>query len=95
MSEKIRRLNELYFALSKEVDDLAESAAALDIFWDGDANTAFMQKTGDDLIRAAALLIRIRNSIRVLREAVLIEAEAEIQVRGMMVEYLNANLREG
>ena len=95
MSEKIRCLFELYFALSKEVDDLADFAADLDIFWDGDANVAFMQKTGDDLVWAAALLIRIRNNIRTLCEAVLIEAEAEMQVRGMMVEYLNVSLQEG
>ncbi len=94
MSEKIMHLWELYFALSKEVDHLADHVADLDIFWDGDANTGFMRKTGDDLIWVAALLIRIRNNIRVLCEAVSIEAEAEKQVRKMMELYLNKSLQE-
>ena len=85
----------LYFDLSKEVDHLAEYVADLDIFWDGAANTAFMRKTGDDLVWAAAFLIRIRGNIRAVCEAVSIEAEAQKQVRSMMVEYLNVNLQEG
>ena len=95
MSEKISGLFELYLELSEETGRLADHVADLDIFWDGEANTAYMQKIADDLIWVAALLVRIRERIRALRDAFEVMSEAEGQVRNMITEYLNVKIREG
>ena len=95
MSENITRLFELYLKLSDETAGLAGYAANLDIFWDGEANTAYMRSVSDDLIWAAALLVRIRDRLKALREAFDIMSEAERQVRNMINEYLNVKIREG
>ena len=95
MSENITRLFELYLQLSDEIADLAGYAANMDIFWDGAANTAYMQNIADDLVWAAALLVRIRDRLRALRDAFGIMSGAEGEVRNMINEYLNVRIREG
>lgn len=89
MSKKIMKLFELYAHLAEEIDNLAQYAADLDIFWDGDANAVFMQSIGDDLVRSAACLIRIRDTYGLLRQAFDIYVEAHEQVQGLVSEYLN------
>ena len=89
LSEKIIRLYELYMHLADETERLSDHIADMDIFWDGDANTAFMRHIGDDLIWIAAFMIRIRDLITLLYKAVEVYAAGEKEVQNMIEEYLN------
>ena len=88
LSQKIMRLYELYILLAEEVDSLSERISNMDIFWDGDANTAFMRHIGDDLIWIAAFLIRIRDLITLLYKVMDIYAAGEKEVLNMIEEHL-------
>ncbi len=73
--------------MAEEVEKMTEYAANMDIFWDGDANAAFMQKILDDLARAAVFLIKVRDTIGLARSAFDIYTDAEKDVRAMLQEY--------
>ena len=57
------RLSELAAALGEEIGRIAEYTANLDIFWDGDANSAYIGKTGEDLLEIDVIMMRIRNTV--------------------------------
>ena len=63
LAEKIDRLQETFIKADEQICLCAAAAEELDIFWDGDANAAFISRIGDDLADAAAVLIRIRDVI--------------------------------
>lgn len=82
--QKMNQLTDHFAQLSELVAELSENTACLDIFWDGDANSAFVAAVGEDLVMADGLLIRIRDSIRLLRRVFGIYMDNEKEVKRMM-----------
>ncbi|MCR5590312.1 MAG: hypothetical protein K6F73_02150 [Lachnospiraceae bacterium] len=86
MSEKLVKLMEDYARLHEEISKIAEYTACLDIFWDGDANSAFMSLIGDDMVRAGILTARIGEAAKALRKAFDIYVQNEKEVLKMIGE---------
>ena len=57
------RLSEITAALGEEIGRIAEYTANLDIFWDGDANSAYIGKTAQDLLEVDVIMMRIRSTV--------------------------------
>ncbi len=86
---KIKRLSDLYAELAKEINRIAELSADLDIFWDGDANAAFVLAIEEDMVRTAVLLTGIRDVIRCARKAFDDYQASEKQVRMILDSYID------
>ncbi len=86
---KIKRLSDLYAELAKEINRIAESSADLDIFWDGDANAAFVLGIEEDMVRTAVLLTGIRDAIRCARTVFDDYQVNERQVRMILDSYID------
>ena len=57
-------LLDITFRLNEEIEKIAGYTADLDIFWDGDANSAYIQKIGEDLLDMNVIMIRVRNAVK-------------------------------
>ena len=64
LSADLERLSDKTFRLNEEISRIAEYTADLDIFWDGDANSAFIQRIGEDLLDMDVIAIRVRNAVK-------------------------------
>ncbi len=87
LRERIKELIQQYELLRKEIQELAGYTADMDIFWDGDVNSAYVAKIGEDLMWAAVLLVRIRDTIRLAQRAFDIYTEGERHVAMMIGQY--------
>ncbi|MCR5688182.1 MAG: hypothetical protein K6G58_09190 [Lachnospiraceae bacterium] len=85
--EKLERLTQLYMKLHEEVGRIAGYAAYLDIFWDGDANEAFMSAIDSDMASAGIYTARIGEAVRAAREAYALYGGCEREVMMMIKEY--------
>ena len=92
MSENITRLFELYLKLSDETAGLAGYAANLDIFWDGDANSAYVQTIGEDLVKMGVIVMNIKKTAGCTRRALNIYMRYEAEV-SRIIRDINENVR--
>ncbi len=86
LRQNIRRLDELYAAACAEIEALADFAASADIFWDGEANTAFMMVLGEDLAAISAFMVRIRRAVSACNRAFSLYTQCEREVGNMIGE---------
>ena len=70
LCDGLMRLLDLVIKLGDELETVSSLVAELDIFWDGDANSAFISRIGGDLVEAAAVMLKIRETVRCLDRAV-------------------------
>lgn len=87
LRKKIKQLSELYMKLNDEVGKIAEYTGNLDIFWDGDANNAYITKTGEDLACISALMMRIRGVIKAADGVFGLYMSNEQKIRTIISEY--------
>ena len=87
LKKGINTLYELYLKLNGEVEHIAEYTGNLDIFWDGDANSVYMERVSQGLIDIGAMLLRIRKSIRTLNTAFSIYMAGEKEVARIVGEF--------
>ncbi|MCR5831961.1 MAG: hypothetical protein K6G67_07480 [Lachnospiraceae bacterium] len=84
LGEKIKELFKLYIALCKEIENTAESVQKLDIFWDGDANYAYITRIQKDMLAAGKLLMSIRETIMLASKAYGLYNENEKRIKRMI-----------
>jgi len=86
--EKVKELTGIYSKISICISNLDEYVENLDIFWDGDANSAYITRVSRDLTEAAAITIRLRSAIKCIKTAVELYAANEKEVNRIMEEIL-------
>ena len=64
LRERINKLSELYSKLCGEIEKTAGYVEKLDIFWDGDANYAYITRIQKDMLEAGVLLMTIGDTVR-------------------------------
>lgn len=84
--EKAKKLSQLFIRLSSEIESIARFTDSMDIFWDGDANTAFTARIGEDLVTMEAVMVRIRKAVLSSHKALEIYLQAEKEVNIMIGE---------
>ena len=82
-----RQLSELFMKLGKEVEAIAGYTAELDIFWDGEANKAYIGRVGQNLFAIAEITVKIRDTIRILGLVLDIYMENEKRIQRLIGEY--------
>lgn len=87
LAEKIERLSGLMRQLSEEIGRIADISADLDIFWDGDANTAFIAGIGEDVTAIGIVMMRIRQTVNAVGKVFDIYMQNEKEVRRMIGDY--------
>ena len=84
MADAMERLSGKYVKLHEEVAGIAGFAQNLDIFWDGDANSAFMEKISEDMVEIGVLTSKIGENIRMLKKVFAIYSANEAQIMMMI-----------
>lgn len=83
------RLSELNLKLNEEIGKIAEYTKNTDIFWDGDADEAFMAAVIHDITDMGLLLGRIDDSVKAMRKTVELYINNENEVQRMIGELLH------
>jgi len=65
----VRELSNKCIGLEKNISEITDATENLDIFWDGDANNAFILAINEDLAIIGAILLKIRKCIVILNTA--------------------------
>ena len=84
LRERINKLFELHAGLCDIFEKTAGDAERLDIFWDGDANFAYVSRIEKDLLAAEKVLLSVGNTIRLAARAFEIYNENEKRVKQMI-----------
>ena len=64
LRDKINELSQLYSKLCREIEKTAGYTEKLDIFWEGDANYAYITRIQKDMLEAGVLLKTIGETVR-------------------------------
>ena len=91
LREGIRSLSELCCRLSTEVERIAGYTENMDIFWDGDANSAYMSAVSADLVEMGAVLLRIRRTVKAADNAFAAYMENEKKVSAVIADFWKRN----
>ena len=86
--EKILALSDMLIRLDREIGQIACYTEDLDIFWDGDANTAYISETGEDLVRMEAVVLCIRETVASARKAFDLYMRNEREVKKVLSDIL-------
>ncbi len=86
LRDEAGRLQDLYLRLYDEISALTDMMCNLDIFWDGDANAAFMSSCGADLAQMTVIVKRAGETIRKCDKAVSEYLKNEKEVKTMIGE---------
>ena len=89
LGKRIKDLAHTYSKIASEVAKLAEYTENLDIFWDGDANTAYINRISEDLTEAGIITAGVRNLVNSAKEALNIYLDHEKQIERIKEEILN------
>ncbi len=84
--DEVGRLGELYLRIYDEISALTDIALSLDIFWDGDANAAFMGSCGADLAEIGVVVKHAGETIRKCDRALEMYLQNEKEVKLMIGE---------
>ena len=87
LRNRLDRLSELVAATGEEIGKIAEYTANLDIFWDGDANSAYILRISEDLIDIDVIMMRIRETVHAAVSAFDMYQENERRISRMIGEY--------
>ena len=71
----------IYSKLTEKIGRLTDHSKDLDIFWDGDANTAFMAALGSDIANALVILVKLRMTLKLVADALEIYSSNEREVQ--------------
>lgn len=74
---RLERLSECLIRVENNVREITDATENLDIFWDGDANGAFVMAINEDIAYIEAVLMKIRKYIDLLNTAYKEYQEAE------------------
>lgn len=66
---RLQELSEKCIRVEENVREITEVTENLDIFWDGDANGAFVMAINEDIAFIEAVIICLRTNIRLLNMA--------------------------
>ncbi len=69
LNAKIKELAAIYSGITAEVADLAGYVENLDIFWDGEANAAYINRISADLTEIGVMMLSVRNVVKTARLA--------------------------
>ena len=86
LRQNIRKLRGLYIDAGREISALADFAASLDIFWDGDANTAFMTALTRDMAEIGGIMTGLKGLISAANRAFDMYMQCEKEVKNMIGE---------
>ena len=87
LRDKLDRLCLIVTAINEEIAGIAEYTADLDIFWDGDANSAFIAGIGEDLLDIDAIMMRIRGTVRAAVKVLDIYQKNEKEIKRMIGDF--------
>ena len=87
LSEKLDRLSGITVSISEEIGKIAQRVAQLDIFWDGDANSAYITKIGEDLLDADVIVMNIRNTVRAAVKTMDLYQKNEKEIKRMIGDF--------
>lgn len=87
MRSSVEKLYGLYERLRQEITDIGSITKDLDIFWDGDANSAYNVKVAGDLIEMGAVVMKIRDTIRCADRIFDLYMANEKEVAGMIAAF--------
>lgn len=88
LDASLDRLSQLSLSLSQEIGRIAEYTTNLDIFWDGDANSAYIAKIGEDLIEIDTIMMRIRSVVKTAVKALDLYQKNEKEIKKMIGDYM-------
>lgn len=74
----------IYSKLTEEMGRLNDCSKDLDIFWDGEANTAFISALGRDIADAMIIIMKLRETCRLVTQALEIYLSNEKEVQRMI-----------
>lgn len=89
LREKCARLTELNLRLGEEVGEIAGYAKNADIFWDGDANNAYMKSIVGDIADMGLYLKKIGLTVGVLRKTLEMYIKNEREVQRLIGDRIN------
>ena len=87
IDEKVGRMFEITARIGEEIGNISAYTADLDIFWDGDANSAFITKIGEDLLEAGVILMRVRALVKAASSALDLYQKNEKEIKRMIGDY--------
>lgn len=87
LRDKTVLLSELYMKLNEEIGKVAEYTANTDIFWNGEANEAYMAAVVKDITDIGLFLGRIEKTLGILRNMLEIYIKNEREVQRLIGEY--------
>ena len=90
--DKSDKLLDLLSKLCAEMEKIAEFTQTLDIFWDGDANSAYVQTIGEDLVKMGVIVMNIKKTAGCTRRALNIYMRYEAEV-SRIIRDINENVR--
>ncbi|MBR4574118.1 MAG: hypothetical protein IKO16_04345 [Lachnospiraceae bacterium] len=80
------QIMDLFLKIGDEVDHIVDYTKELDIFWDGEANSAYIGRVGSDITAIAEIAVKIRDTIRLLGMILDIYMENEREVQKLLGE---------
>ena len=87
MSGKLIRLSEICKELNEETGRIARIYADLDIFWDGDANTAYSVRIADDLTRMGTVMLKLRQTVKAACSVMEIYMKTEREIKRLSDDF--------
>lgn len=89
LRDKTAQLGGLYIRLNEEIGKIAGYTANTDIFWNGEANEAYMAAAVKDLTDIGLFLGRIGETVALLRKTLDIYVQNERKVQRLIGDYMH------
>lgn len=91
--DKTAELTDLLIRLGNEMERIAEITQNMDIFWDGDANAAYVQKISEDLVKMGIIVMHIKETAGITRRALAVYMRSEAEV-SRIIRDINETVRK-
>ncbi len=89
LRDRTVELLDLYAKLNKEMGRIADYTANADIFWNGDANDAYMKTVIRDITDIGLHLGRIGETVGILRKTLELYIQNEKEVQRIIGDYIH------
>ena len=89
LRDKTVLLSAAFMQLNEEIGKIAGYAENTDIFWNGEANEAYMETVVRDLTDMGLYLGRIKDTLAILRNTLEIYIQNEREVQRLIGEYIH------
>ena len=87
LRDRLDRLMDIAAMINEEIERISEYTGGLDIFWDGDANSAYICKIGEDLMEADMIMMHVRNTVNTAVNVFELYQDNEKEVKRMIGDY--------